>query len=66
MNLIVDGPIVGIDLGTTFSCVGIFEKGRVEIISNEFDNRITPSFVTWIDTEYLVGEAAKNKAHLNP
>jgi endoplasmic reticulum chaperone BiP len=60
-------PIIGIDLGTTYSCVGIINKdNRIEIFPNEFGNRITPSYVAFTDEEKLVGEAAKNQAHLNP
>eukprot|EP01065_Artemidia_motanka_P017635 TRINITY_DN2108_c0_g1_i1.p1 TRINITY_DN2108_c0_g1~~TRINITY_DN2108_c0_g1_i1.p1 ORF type:complete len:687 (+),score=319.13 TRINITY_DN2108_c0_g1_i1:102-2063(+) len=62
----VEGPVIGIDLGTTYSVVGVWQNDEVQIIANEMGNRITPSVVAFTDSERLIGDGAKNQMAQNP
>lgn len=61
-----EGPAIGIDLGTTYSCVGVWQNDRVEIVTNDQGNRITPSYVCFTEKERLIGDSAKEMAFMNP
>ncbi|KAA0051082.1 heat shock protein HSP70-2 [Cucumis melo var. makuwa] len=61
-----EGPAIEINLGTTYSCIGVWQHDRVEIISNDQGNRTTPSYAAFTDSERLIDDAAKNQVAMNP